>query len=129
MKVFIVEDSVIIRGRIILNLTSMSGVWVCGVSGIATEAIELIEKEKPDIAIIDIRIIGGSGLEVLQKAKEANPSLIAIILTNYPFSEYKEKCLELGADFFFDKSTEFDKAFEVIERLVCVGGNLKAMNM
>jgi DNA-binding NarL/FixJ family response regulator len=129
MKVFIVEDSVIIRGRIILNLTSMSGVWVCGVSGIATEAIEFIEKEKPDIAIIDIRIFGGSGLDVLQKAKEANPSLIAIILTNYPFPEYKEKCLELGADFFFDKSTEFDKAFDVIARLVSVGGNLKAMNM
>ncbi len=118
MRVFIVEDSVIVRGRIIVNLSSMKGVTVCGMSGVMEDALAGIEKEKPDVVIIDLKIFGGSGIDVLKRIKEATPHVVAIMLTNYPFAQYREKCDELGADYFFDKSTEFDRAFEAIAGLM-----------
>lgn len=117
MKLFILEDSIILRGKILVNLTDLPNVQICGISGVASEALEIIEKQKPDIALIDIRIFGGSGMDILKRAKEINPSMIAVVLTNYPYQEYRERCKQLGADYFFDKSTEFEKAFEVIKQI------------
>ena len=114
MRVFIVEDSVIVRGRIIVNLSSMKGVTICGMSGVMEDALIGIEKEKPDVVIIDLKIFGGSGIDVLKVIKEETPHVTAIVLTNYPFQQYRERCRDLGVDYFFDKSTEFDRAFEVI---------------
>jgi two-component system, NarL family, response regulator DevR len=117
MRIFIVEDSIIVRGRIIVMLSSIDGVSVCGMSGIVSEAIQTIKTQQPDLVIIDLKIFGGSGLEVLKSVKEDNPSIKTLILTNYPYQQYREKCKELGADYFFDKSTEFEKAFQVITSL------------
>ncbi len=117
MRIFIVEDSIILRGRMMVNISQFPNMQICGISGVASEALEMIEKQKPDIAIIDIRIFGGNGMDILKRAKEINPSMIALVLTNYPYPEYRERCKELGADYFFDKSTEFEKAFEVIASL------------
>jgi two-component system response regulator DevR len=117
MRIFIVEDSVIVRGRIIVMLSSIEGVSICGMSGIMDEAIKAIAKEKPDVVLIDLKIFGGSGMDVLKNVKEGSPSTVTIVLTNYPYQQYREKCSELGADYFFDKSTEFEKAFEVIASL------------
>lgn len=121
MKIFILEDSVILRGKILVNLVEFPQAYVCGMSGVTSEALEMIEKQKPDLAIIDIRIFGGNGMDILKRAKEINPEMIAIVLTNYPYQEYRERCRELGADYFFDKSTEFEKAIEVIEQIVTRG--------
>ena len=40
-----------------------------------------------------------------------------MILTNFPYPPYRKKCADAGADFFFDKSTEFDKIPEVLKKL------------
>jgi DNA-binding NarL/FixJ family response regulator len=49
------------------------------------------------------------------KSESASPKII--MLTNYPYIQYRRRCLEAGADFFFDKSTEFDKIPRVFEEL------------
>jgi DNA-binding NarL/FixJ family response regulator len=41
---------------------------------------------------------------------------MVIMLTNYPYPQYRKKCADAGADFFFDKSTEFDKIAEVFKK-------------
>ena len=46
------------------------------------------------------------------------PSCVVIIFTNYPYPQYRKKCMEAGADFFFDKSMEFEKIPEVLGQLV-----------
>jgi CheY-like chemotaxis protein len=59
---------------------------------------------------------GGSGIDVLQNIKQDEAAPIVIILTNYPYWGYRQKCLQAGADFFLDKSTEFDQIPELFER-------------
>jgi len=61
---------------------------------------------------------GGGGIEVLEEINKKNLPVKKIVISNYPYFQYKKKCLELGADYFFDKSTEFEKVKEVISNLI-----------
>jgi DNA-binding NarL/FixJ family response regulator len=67
--------------------------------------------------ILDIRMPGGSGIDVLENIKKTNAAPVVIVLTNYPYPQYRKKCMALGAEYFFDKTTEFEKVTEVIENL------------
>jgi len=81
------------------------------------EAISAIHRLQPDVVILDVRMPGGSGIDVLQTIKQDRTGPMVIILTNYPYPGYRQKCLEAGADFFLDKSTEFDQIPTLLERL------------
>jgi len=117
MKIVIVDDSKMLRQRIIEMLSDIPGVEIAGEAENANEAIKIIEVVKPDILILDIRMPGGNGLEVLKSIQQKKLSMIKILFTNYPLDQYKKKCFELGADYFFDKSTEFEKVVEVVSKL------------
>ncbi len=118
MKVIIADDSRILRERIISMLSAISGIEIVAEAEDSHEAIHYIEKLKPDVLILDIRMPNGNGIEVLKTIKKKRLLLIKIVLTNYPLQQYKEKCMELGVDYFFDKATEFEKVKEVVRNLV-----------
>ena len=67
--------------------------------------------------ILDIRMPGGSGIDVLREIKKGNQPPLVMVLTNYPYPQYHRKYIDAGADFFFDKSTEFEKVTEVLKQL------------
>lgn len=118
MRVFIVDDSLLIWARIIELLSEVEGVNVVGFAGRADEAIERFHELRPDIVILDIKLYGGSGIDVLRKIKADKPETIVAVFSNYSYPEYREKCIELGADYFLDKSKEFDMITDVLmERL------------
>ncbi len=118
MKVFIVDDSAVVRERLIGMLTEIPEIEISGQAQNSQDAIKSIRKLKPDVTILDIRMPGGNGIEVLKEIKKDKPAPLIIILTNYPYPQYRKKCLEGGADFFFDKSTEFQKVIEVLKKLI-----------
>ena len=62
-SVLVVEDDAII-GMVIEECLSDQGYEVCGVAGTATEALAIAEKAKPDLAIVDVRLRKGNGIEV-----------------------------------------------------------------
>jgi DNA-binding NarL/FixJ family response regulator len=106
MNIFLVDDSIIIRERLKRMLAGVQEVKVIGEAGDAqTATTDAILKQKPDVVLLDIHLLNGSGIDVLQTLKKAKPAPAVIILTNYPFPQYRQKCLEAGADFFFVKST------------------------
>lgn len=109
IKIFIVDDSLIVRERLVTMLDEVVGVEIAGQAESVAEAISAIRRLQPTMVILDIRIPGGSGIDVLQTIKQGEAAPVVIILTNYPYAGYRRKCLEAGADFFLDKSTEFDQ--------------------
>jgi DNA-binding NarL/FixJ family response regulator len=118
MKVFLVDDSVIILEKLSSMLSDIDGVSIAGQARSADDAIQSIVKLKPDAVILDIRLnLGGNGMDVLMRIKNENPAPTVIMLTNYPYPQYREKCMALGADYFFDKVTEIEKINDTIERL------------
>ena len=81
------------------------------------EALEMIQELPPDLVFLDIRMPKGNGIATLEvlKANEGCPAVI--MLTAFPYPQYREKCLRAGADYFFDKATEFDSVHEALEQL------------
>ncbi len=123
LRIFLVDDSVVIRDRLKRLLADMKEVTVIGESGNAPEATNAIIKQKPDVVLLDIHLLDGSGIEVLQRLKQAKPAPAVIILTNYPYPQYRQKCLEAGADFFFVKSSEFDQVVPALKQLIQRAGD------
>ena len=89
-----------------------------GESGQVQEATNAILEQKPDVVLLDIHLFNGNGIDVLQRLKKEKPAPAVIILTNYPYPQYRQKCLEAGADFFFVKSTEFDQVVPALKQLI-----------
>ena len=113
-RVLVVDDSAIIRERLQGILDDVHGVTVVGEAEDGRQAVEMVEALQPDVVILDIRMQGGSGIDALEQIKRIEPAPVVAILTNYPYSQYRDRCAALGADFFFDKSTEFARLAEVL---------------
>jgi DNA-binding NarL/FixJ family response regulator len=117
MRIVIVDDSVVIRLRLMRLLSGLDGIEIVGQADDVPAAKELVKKLKPDVAILDIRMPSGSGADLVQELKQLNPAPKVIMLTNYPYPENRKKCMDLGADFFFDKSTEFQEVVGVLRSM------------
>lgn len=117
LKVLIADDSDPIRERIIKLLSTLADVEIVGEAIDGIETAVQVRKTKPDIVILDLQMPKLSGLEILPRIKEMDPPPAIVVLTNYSTSPMKAMCTRKGADFFFDKSTEFEKAIAVIERM------------
>jgi DNA-binding NarL/FixJ family response regulator len=118
MKVFIADDSQILRERLKTMLSDFPEVEIAGQAKSTPEAIKSIKELKPNVVVLDIRMPGGSGIEVLQSIKKDRPEIKVIMFTNYPYPQYRKKCMNLGADFFFAKATESEEVPKVIEQLL-----------
>ncbi len=117
MKCFVVDDSKLVVERVRGILSNIEGLEFIGQATNAKDAVEAIERLKPDVVILDIRLIGGNGMNVLERIKKAQPPPVVIMLTNYPYPQYRNKCKELGADYFFDKVTEIESFVKVLRTL------------
>ncbi len=117
MKVLIVDDSAIVQERLMSMLENQKGIQIVGQALNGIEALKFIKQNKPQAVILDIRMPGGNGIDVLQEIKHIDPDIKVIMFTNYPYSQYRTKCLKSGADYFLDKSAEFNKIPEILNHL------------
>jgi DNA-binding NarL/FixJ family response regulator len=117
MKVLVVDDSVIVRERLKDMLSEVTEDEAIGQAKDTLEAIEMLRKLNPEVVILDIEMPGRSGIDLLREIKRRNQPPLAIVLTNQSYSQYRKVCIKAGADYFFDKSTEFDKVAKVLKQL------------
>jgi two-component system, NarL family, response regulator DevR len=119
MRVVIVEDSPLVVERLLSVFTEFGGdIDVVGHADEAAGAIVVIRALRPDAIVLDIRLRRGTGLEVLEAVKGDGEPPIVMILTNRREPQYRGRCLAAGADYFLDKSAEFDCVRTVFESLV-----------
>ncbi len=129
MNVVLVDDSLLVRERVANIISEIPGVKVIGEAGNSREAIAVVRKTNPDVVMLDIKMPGESGLQVLKKLRNEFEELKIVMLTNYSDSQYKAECLMHGADYFLSKSDEFDKLPEVFSKLGKTQiGKLKKIN-
>ena len=118
MRVLIADDSIPVRERLVGIISEVEGVDIVGQAENTIETLVLTKELNPDLIVLDIRMPGGTGMDIIDDIKKFNPKIIIIILTNYHMPEYKQKCLKEGADYFFSKSGEFEKVIDVIDELI-----------
>ena len=126
LKVYIADDSVLIRGKLKEVLEEGGTIQVIGESGDTGQAIHEIRQLAPDVVIMDIRMPGGGGLPVLVDFKARTLDRIAIILTSFPFPQYREVYLSAGADYFFDKTKDIQQMTEILLALATGDGVIHA---
>ena len=117
LRVFIADDSDLVRERLATLISELEAVELVGQAEDAHEALEAIQRLEPDVAILDIRMPGGNGIQVLEAVKVSGSALVIIMLTAFPYPQYRKKCLEAGAEYFFDKTTEFEQVAKVLGEL------------
>jgi DNA-binding NarL/FixJ family response regulator len=119
MRVLIVDDSSVLRERVGAMLTELTGdIELVGEAKDGIEGLDSIRRLKPDAVILDISMPGKGGIDVLREIKRDEKSPIVVMLTNHPYTQYRNKCLAAGADFFYDKSNELCKVTRTFKQLI-----------
>jgi DNA-binding NarL/FixJ family response regulator len=118
VRVVIVDDAPRVRDRLkALLYADAPYAEVVGEAGEAQAAIRLILDKRPDVVILDLQLVGASGIEVLRAIKLAPHAPVVIMLTNLTALEYQITCLKAGAEFFLDKSFGFERLAGILRDL------------
>ena len=121
MNVFLVEDSPLVCQRLVEMIEADGTHRVVGQAATYEDAIGGIASTKPEVGIFDIKLAVGSGIDALAEAKRRLPGLVGIVMSNYATPQHAKASAEAGADFFLDKSSDFERITEILSSLA--GGN------
>ena len=104
---------------LLLVLKDLANVQVVEVAQTPADAISVMAKYEEDwqLLILDIDLRNGNGLDVLQVYQKRLPHQVVFVLTNFANSLVRNRCLRLGVDAVFNKTTELDKFFERCKNL------------
>jgi DNA-binding NarL/FixJ family response regulator len=109
--VVVIEDSLVVRETIGAVLDELGGVQVVGGAADEAGALELLQRQRPDLAIVDLELRAGSGLGVL-RALARHPDRFgcprAVVFSNHDQAALRTYCLALGVEHFFDKASQID---------------------
>jgi DNA-binding NarL/FixJ family response regulator len=111
-RVFIVEDSSTIRDNLIETLKELAQFEPVGTTETEHEAKRWLARNDWDLAIMDLFLREGSGLNVLEACRRRRPEQKVVVLSNHSSRDVRWRCKQLGADAVFDKSTELEALVE-----------------
>lgn len=125
MIALMVEDSALVRGRLIPMLAAFSGVRVVATAETAADALGWLRRHRCDLVLLDLSLRGGSGLPLLRTLRTTlrerkDVRTLRVVLTNGANETVRRHCRALGADAVFDKSIELDELFAFLRREHCV---------
>jgi len=115
--VFIVDDSVAIRLRLTEMLNAMGDVDIVGEAAEVREAIDGILRLQPDSVVLDLNLMGRTGIEVMRQVHPRAPKVVFVVLTNHAEPQYRKACARAGASYFLDKSRDFERVPQVIAEI------------
>jgi DNA-binding NarL/FixJ family response regulator len=117
-SILIVDDSDLIQERIAAICSEVENIGIIYQARDSEEAYKQFNLNSPDLIILDIHIPGDNGIKVLENFRNISKIVKVIILTNYAHDQYRKRCMELGADYFLEKSGDLNKIPELCEKLV-----------
>lgn len=118
LKIVLVEDSALLRDLLSGMLKGIAGIEITAVADSEKGAIETLLQTRPDLAIIDLELRGGTGLNVLAATHEAPQrfgDLRTVVFSNHAHAIVQGRCRALGALAFFDKSFQMEELLEWIQ--------------
>ena len=114
MNLFIVEDSIPVRERLVRTLEGLGGLEIVGTAEDVSPAIERLSSTPPDALILDLQLPSGSGLQVLRAVRAKLPNMRVIVMTNFAAEPYRKAALAAGAEVFLDKSADFARVRDIL---------------
>lgn len=117
MKILSIDDAPIIFKQLKYLLEDLDDIELIGNAKNLEEAYNFLKSNKPDIVILDLKLREENGLELLEFVTTNHPEIKTIILSNEGDYFYRNKCKQMGAAYFLDKSYEFDKLIDCITEI------------
>jgi DNA-binding NarL/FixJ family response regulator len=96
-RILVVDDHPMIREGLVRLISRQSDLACCGEAGTVAETLSGVAAQKPDLVILDLRLKGGDGLELIKSLKSQYPDLRILILSQYEAPLYAERALRAGA--------------------------------
>ena len=115
---FIADDSPVILKSLKEIFSEMNGIDLIGTADSVEDTLACISKQVPDIIIIDYQFKKGTGIEIIRYIREQKLGTIIFVFTIYGYDEYREQCINEGADFFIKKIGETNILIEEIEKII-----------
>ena len=117
IKVLLVDDHPLVREGLVNLISQQADLQICGEAGNEPQALELIRTAQPRVAIVDISLESGSGIELIKSIKALFPAVTVLVLSMHDESLYAERALRAGARGYVMKR---EAAKKVIEAIRCV---------
>ncbi|MFU0842359.1 MAG: Two-component system response regulator NarL [Burkholderia sp.] len=117
-SVVIIDDHPLLRKGVRELLSLEPEIEVVGEAGTREEALDLVARTEPDLTILDLNIKGSSGLEILSRLKEEDPSRRVVILTVSNFGRDLTACIQAGADGYLLKDMEPEEFLKSIRQIL-----------
>ncbi|MFL6257864.1 MAG: response regulator transcription factor [Pyrinomonadaceae bacterium] len=104
LKIVIAEDSKLLGNLISRSLSSIDGFRIAGLAENGVEALELVRAYKPHVLVLDISMPFKDGIKVLEEVRAEDSAIVIIMFTANESPFARKACLDLGANYFLDKS-------------------------
>ena len=121
-RVFLVDDHPLVREWLTNLINQQSDLAVCGEAEDAPRALQAISAAEPDVAIVDLSLAGGSGIELIKDLKQLRPNVAVIVLSMHDELLYAERALRAGARGYIMKRESTKKIVSAIREVL--GGSL-----
>ena len=117
-RVFLIDDHPLVRMWLGQLIEEQGDLMVCGDADNARDAIRRIEAARPDLAIVDISLPVGSGMELIKTLKSQYPDLPMIVLSMHDEAVYAERAIRAGARGYVMKRETANRIIESIYRVL-----------
>mgnify|MGYP003483754223 FL=1 len=117
LTIVLVEDSALVRERVRELIDEFPKLILAGEYDNAAAAITALRRKPADIVLLDIKLRGSAGQDVIRHVKGTAPATIVIVFTNHSEDEYRDLFIQLGADYFFSKTHDTERLRETLEQL------------
>lgn len=118
MRVLLADDSGLILERLQEMIKKIKYVEIAGSFTNGIETLNALRILKPDLAIVDLKMPGLNGIQVLNEIRNENKILKFMILTFCSADYYQKIALQAGADYYFSKVDDFEKVSMVVEEML-----------
>jgi DNA-binding NarL/FixJ family response regulator len=117
-KVLIVDDHPAVREALAGRIGRQPDMQVCGEAADLNEALQMIADNRPDVAVVDISLKTGSGIDLIKRIKNRNDGVRMLVCSMHSESLYAERALRAGALGYINKDQATDKIVEAIRRVL-----------
>ena len=121
-KILIVDDHPLVRTGFAQLIGDCPDLEVCCEAGNMSEALRLLDAQKPDLAIIDLSLAGGSGLDLIEKIRRRDSSILMLVASMHDETLYAERVLAAGARGYVNKQEAQDNIIRAIRQVL--GGKI-----
>ncbi|MEX0819582.1 MAG: response regulator transcription factor, partial [Pirellulaceae bacterium] len=117
-RILIVDDHPIVRRGLAELVNGEPDLRVCGQAAGATEALECVRRERPDVIICDLTLDGVNGLELIKRLRAHDPDIKVLVSSMHDESIYAERVLKAGGLGYINKQETIDKLVGAIQAVL-----------